>query len=85
MNLGLVTAAWMALFGLWMKLAEGLGWVMTRVILSVFYFTILTPVGLVMRAAGKRPLDVAWKDGKSSYWIEKESSERSTERYSKMF
>src|SRR5262245_35675187 len=76
---------WMRLFRLWMKLALVLSWVMTRVILSVFFYLVLTPVGLVMRLLGKAPLDLAWRDGKASYWIPKEPVEATIERYEKSF
>ena len=76
---------WLRFFRVWMKFAEGLGFVMTRVILSLFFFLILTPVGVVMRLFGRRPLDTAWKDGKSTYWIDKEPSEYTLERYQKQF
>jgi len=81
----LVFALWLRFFRLWMKFAEALSWVMTRVLLSIFFFLILTPVGLVMRLFGKAPMDLAWKDGKSTYWIDKPEVEYSTERYSKQF
>ena len=76
---------WLRLFRLWMKLAEALSWVMTRVLLSVFFYVVLTPIALLMRLLGKAPLDLAWKDGKTTYWIDKEEVEYSTERYSKQF
>ena len=41
----------------WMTLAVIMGWVMTRVILSVLFFLVLTPIGLVARTAGQRFLD----------------------------
>jgi hypothetical protein len=40
----------------WMLLAEGLGWVNTRVILGVVFYTVFTPVGLVMRLFQRDPL-----------------------------
>ena len=76
---------WLRLFRAWMLLAEGLSWLMTRVILTVFYFVVLTPIGLLMRVLGKRPLDVRWKDGKSSYWVEKKPVEFTLERYGKQY
>jgi hypothetical protein len=76
---------WLRVFRLWMKLAEALSWVMTRVLLSVFFYLVLTPVGLIMRLLGKAPLDLAWKDGKPSYWIDKQDVEYTVERYSKQF
>lgn len=76
---------WLRFFRLWMKLAEGLSWVMTRVLLSVFFYGILTPVGLVMRLLGKAPMDLAWKDGRETYWIDRSETEATLERYEKQF
>jgi hypothetical protein len=76
---------WMRFFRLWMKFALVLNWVMTRVILSVFFYLVLTPVGLVMRLVGKAPLDLDWKDGRSTYWIDKPAGETSLSRYEKSF
>lgn len=76
---------WLKAFRVWMKLAEVLSWVMTRVLLSIFFFLVLTPTGLVMRLFGKRPLDLTWKDGKPTYWIDKPEGEYTVERYEKQF
>ena len=76
---------WLAFFRLWMKLAEGMGWVMTRVVLSVFYFLVLTPFGLGRRLMGKPTLDTAWPARTSSHWIDMEPAERSIERYKKRY
>jgi saxitoxin biosynthesis operon SxtJ-like protein len=76
---------WLRFFALWMRGAEALGWVMTRVLLSVFFFVALTPIGLLMRLFGKRPLDLAWKDGRATYWIDKAAQDASVERYEKQF
>ena len=48
-------AVWLWLFRRWMRYAEVLSWVSTRVILTIFYFLILTPYAMVMRLAGRRP------------------------------
>jgi uncharacterized membrane protein YeaQ/YmgE (transglycosylase-associated protein family) len=77
----LIAPLWLRFFRVWMKLAEGLSFVMTRVILCTFFFLILTPIGLLMRILGKTPLDLAWKDGRASYWIDKPESEQTIERY----
>jgi hypothetical protein len=86
--LGLAVVArpvWLAFFRLWMKLAEAMGWVMTRVILSLFYYLILTPFGWARRLMGNPTLDTVWRDGKASYWIDKEEVESSIERYTKRY
>lgn len=81
----LVKPVWLKLFRLWMKMAEGMGWVMTRVILTLFFLFVLTPLGLARRWMGRPTLDTCWKDGKTSYWIPKEPVEPSIERYAKRY
>ncbi len=52
----------------WMTFAQILGWFMTRVILSIFYYLVLTPVGLLMRLLGKDLLDMKIDRSAQSYW-----------------
>jgi Saxitoxin biosynthesis operon protein SxtJ len=40
----------------WMKLAEVLAWVNTRIVLGVVFYGVVTPIGLVMRLAGHDPM-----------------------------
>src|SRR5215813_5282292 len=40
-------------FRVWMLIGHCLGWINTRVILSVLYFAMFTPVSLVMRIIGR--------------------------------
>lgn len=41
---------------LWMKLAEALSYVSSRIILAIVFFLVLTPIGLIKRATGWDPL-----------------------------
>ena len=41
---------------IWWRLAQLLGWINSRIILTIFFVLVLTPLGLVMRAIGKNPL-----------------------------
>lgn len=55
--LGASKPAWLELpRRLWMRLAEGIGGVMTIVILSLVFFLVVTPIGLWKRAFGWDPL-----------------------------
>lgn len=38
----------------WMKLAEGMGWVMSKIILTIVFFVILVPLALLSRLFGKK-------------------------------
>jgi len=55
---------------LWLKLAEGLGYVMSRVLLTVLFFCVLLPVALLARR-GKDPLQLK-KKSEGSYYVERD-------------
>lgn len=40
----------------WMKVGHVLGWINTRIILSIIYFVLITPLGFVMRLCGYNPM-----------------------------
>lgn len=65
---GLAPSSLKWVHGPWMILALALGWVMTRILLTIFFFVVLTPVGLLQRLFGKRVIEVAFKAGAASYW-----------------
>ncbi len=55
----------------WMWIAAKLGWFNTRVLLGVIYYILLTPLSLLMRALGKKPLQCSFDQHKTSYREEK--------------
>ncbi|MCA9473010.1 MAG: SxtJ family membrane protein [Nitrospirales bacterium] len=55
------------LFRGWMWFAEKLGWFNTRVLLSIIYYVLLTPLSLFMRVLGKKPLQCTFDQQASSY------------------
>jgi hypothetical protein len=68
----------------WMKLAETLAFVMTRLILGIVFFLIVTPIGVVKRMFGWDPLNR--RGGRStSYWIPYSDRQRDPRHYEKMY
>ncbi|HYJ85724.1 MAG TPA: SxtJ family membrane protein [Pyrinomonadaceae bacterium] len=68
----------------WMKLAEALAFVMTRVILAIVFFFIVTPIGVTKRLFGWDPLQR--RTGSSpSYWRPYSERQRNTRHYEKMY
>ena len=67
----------------WMAFAFALGWIMSRVLLTVFFFVAVTPVGLLVRLFGKNPLEAREVDG--SYWIRRPRREPKPEEYERLF
>ena len=59
----------------WMTFAVIMGWVMTRVILTILFFFVLCTTGLIARLSGKRFLELGWKDGSESYWNRRSQEE----------
>ena len=70
---------------LWMTFAYYLSIVMTFVILTLFFFLIMTPAGLIMRLFGKDPMERRFPGNRESYWVSSETYENSIERYSKPY
>jgi len=59
----------------WMRLGLVLGWVMTRVILSILFYGVVTPIGVLGRMFGK---DFLGRPAASSasYWVPREGGGR---------
>ena len=54
---------------IWMSLALLMGWVMSRVILSVLFYGILTPLSLALHLSGKELLQKKWREKKDTFWV----------------
>ena len=68
----------------WMIFAVILGWIMTRVILSLVFYLILTPIGLITRLLGEDFLALK-KRQSNSYWNHRDISEELGQNYEKQF
>lgn len=68
----------------WMKLAGALGYVNSRILLSVMYFLVMTPVGALRRMLGHDPLGRRGP-GKESYWIARTATRQSREGFERSF
>ncbi len=57
---------------IWMTLAVILGWFMSRVILIILFYLIITPIGFLLKIVGKDPLKLKMGKTSSSYWEQRE-------------
>ena len=73
------------IYWVWMIFATILGWIMTRVILSLLFYTIFTPIGLIPRVFGKQFLELRWDKSKGSYWNYRTINHLKMEDYEKQF
>ncbi|OGU34849.1 MAG: hypothetical protein A2068_03065 [Ignavibacteria bacterium GWB2_35_6b] len=59
----------------WMGLALVLGFVMSRLILSLLFYLVITPIGLIAKLAKKDFLDLSINKTKKSYWNYREKKD----------
>ena len=69
----------------WMTLAVLLGWVMTRVILSLLFYLVITPISLIARISGKHFLDLKIDKTRATYWEKRKNVPSSPVDYEKQF
>ncbi|MGB9129552.1 MAG: SxtJ family membrane protein [Thiobacillus sp.] len=69
----LIAPAWLApLNRLWLKFGELLHRITSPIILGIMFFGVITPVGWLMRRAGKDLLRMKFDREAPSYWIKRE-------------
>lgn len=69
----------------WMSVAFVLGFVVSHVILGLFYFLIITPIGLAARVLGKDFLRLKLDRAAKSYWLPREAKVKSPTDYERQF
>jgi hypothetical protein len=57
---------------LWLRIGSVLAAVVNPIVLMLLFLLVVTPMALVMRLLGKRPLRLAPDPGAASYWIKRE-------------
>ena len=68
------------------KVLHAIGWFNSRLILSVIFFLVITPMALVMKLFGKDTLDKKIKKTSQTYWVKKQAhAAGSVEQYEKQY
>jgi len=58
-------------YRIWMATAEILGWINTRILLSLIFYAIVTPMGIIMRRSGHDPMRRRYEPHATTYRIPK--------------
>ncbi|MDZ7288627.1 MAG: SxtJ family membrane protein [candidate division KSB1 bacterium] len=58
-------------YKVWMIFAMAMGFVMTRVILTVLFFGLFTPIALLAKLLGKDLLEQRWDKKATTYWVKR--------------
>ncbi len=69
----------------WMSVAFVLGFVMAHVILTLLFYLVITPIGLVARLAGKDFLSLKQDRAAKSYWIPRPQKPKTAADYERQF
>ncbi len=73
--LGLIAPrALRTVYGAWMGLASIMGLIVSTVILSIFYYLVITPIAVMGRLFGKDFLSQKRDPGVKSYWLPRDRS-----------
>jgi len=70
---------------LWIGFAFIIGYFMSRIILTVLFFLIISTIRIIMTIIGKDILDKSLNKQEESYWIRRETIDKSPGEYEKMF
>ena len=73
------------IYVLFFYLSLVLGWISTRIILTVIFYLLITPIGLLARLFGKKFIEIGIDKKVPSYWISKIIREMDREAYNKQF
>ena len=73
------------LFWIWMIFATILGWFMTRLILSLLFYLIFTPIGMISRLFGKQFLELKFDKTDKTYWNYRHNDAFEKDKYEKQY
>lgn len=74
-----------SVFRAWMKFALALNWVMTRVLLTIAFYGLITPAAIVYRFVSGDPLKRKWDPAATTYWEAPDDQPREIEAYKNQF
>jgi len=73
------------IYKLWMGLSVVLGFFSTRVILSLLFYFVLTPINFLHKFTGKKFLDLKIEKSTTTYWRKRPLGTFDRSRYEKQF
>jgi hypothetical protein len=68
----------------WMKFAHALGWVNSRVLLTILFYAVFAPYGFLSRLFGRDPLQRR-KTGGETYWTTRKATRQSAAQFERLF
>jgi hypothetical protein len=81
---GLLPSAARPFHAFWMRAAAVLGYVNSRVLLTLMYYGVFAPYGFVSRLFGRDPLRRRGPS-RESYWVERKTTRQAKEQFERLF
>jgi len=69
----------------WMGLAIVLGFIMSRIILTVLFYLVLTPISLLAKIFGKKFMNLKYDESAETYWEKRTIKEKNHLDYERQF
>lgn len=82
--IALVRPRWLApVERVWMRFAAVLGAINSRVLLTIVFALVVTPIAVLLRALGRQPM--RWQDDQPTYWRRRRPEEFTAARMERQF
>lgn len=79
-----VPAAARGFHRVWMGIAGVLGYINSRILLTILYYGLLTPYGMISRVFGRDPLDRRGRS-RDTYWVKRENTRQTQQQFERLF
>ena len=70
---------------LWMMLALFMGFIMSRVILTILFYFVLTPISLIAKIVGKKFMPLGFDKNAATYWEKRNITAKQKIDYERQF
>jgi hypothetical protein len=78
---GLLPSVLAPIYKGWMWVGHVLGWINTRILLSIVFYGLVTPTGIMFRLMGKDPMSHAFAKNNSTYRVVRKPRPRGHMKY----
>ena len=73
------------IYKVWLAVAKFMGTLITKIILIILFYLVITPIGLLLRLFGKDFLKLRFDKNGNSYWIKQQSSSHNKSQYDRQY
>lgn len=69
----------------WMKFALFLGWINSRIILSLLFYLVFTPIAIFHKIIGRDPMTRKLDKEEKTYWIDRSKDQYNPKHFERQF